>query len=161
MRELCWLDVSTTYQAFLPHETNLSHLSSVEGECCSSVLYDSLGKHASRRHNTRGIAIASIRRKTVGHASARLERGVGMVSWVSTLTEESPMECARCDGLMVADSLIDIQESSIPMWMKGWRCVSCGNIVDPLIQQHRMVQRAGAVRLLETEAARPQLRHVA
>jgi hypothetical protein len=59
---------------------------------------------------------------------------------------------------MVADSLIDIQESSIPMWMKGWRCVSCGNIVDPLIQQ---IQRAGAVRLLETETARPRLRHVA
>ena len=71
------------------------------------------------------------------------------------------MECARCDGLMVADSLIDIQESSIPMWMKGWRCVSCGNIVDPLIQQHRMIQQAGAGRLLETETARPRLRHVA
>lgn len=69
------------------------------------------------------------------------------------------MQCERCDGLMVADSLIDIQESSIPMWMKGSRCVSCGNIVDPLIQQHRMIQRAGAVRLLKTEAALPRLRH--
>ena len=79
MRERCWRDVSTTCRAFLPHETNLSHLSSVEGKCCSSVLYDSLGKHASRHHNTRGIAIASMRRQTVGHASARLERGVGTV----------------------------------------------------------------------------------
>jgi hypothetical protein len=60
---------------------------------------------------------------------------------------------------MVADSLIDLQESSIPMWMKGRRCVSCGNIVDPLIQQHRMIQRAGAARMLRTEAALPQLRH--
>jgi len=60
---------------------------------------------------------------------------------------------------MVADSLIDLQESSIPMWMTGRRCVSCGNIVDPLIQQHRMIQRAGAVRLLRTEAALPQFRH--
>ncbi len=71
------------------------------------------------------------------------------------------MQCARCDGLMVGDSLIDIQESSIPMWMKGWRCVACGNIVDPLIQQHRMIQRAGAVRLLEVESAKLPLRHVA
>ncbi len=71
------------------------------------------------------------------------------------------MQCARCDGLMVGDSLIDIQESSIPMWMKGWRCVACGNIVDPLIQQHRMIQRAGAVHLLEVESAKPPLRHVA
>jgi DNA-directed RNA polymerase subunit RPC12/RpoP len=66
------------------------------------------------------------------------------------------MRCARCDGLMVADSLIDIQESCMPMWMKGWRCVSCGNIVDPLIQQHRMIQQAGASRLLEKEVVMPQ-----
>jgi hypothetical protein len=69
------------------------------------------------------------------------------------------MQCARCDGLMVADSLIDLMESSIPMWMKGWRCVSCGNIVDPLIQQHRMVQQTGAFQLLRAEAVRPRLRH--
>ena len=69
------------------------------------------------------------------------------------------MECIRCDGVMVADNLIDIQESSIQMWMKGWRCLSCGNIVDPLILQHRMIQQAGAVRLLEREADRPRLRH--
>jgi hypothetical protein len=59
---------------------------------------------------------------------------------------------------MVTDNLIDIMESSIPMWMKGWRCVSCGNIVDPLIQQHRMIQQAGAVRLLRTETVLPRLR---
>lgn len=68
------------------------------------------------------------------------------------------MQCARCDGLMVADNLIDLMESSIPMWMKGWRCMSCGNIVDPLIQQHRMIQQAGALRLLRAEAVMPRLR---
>ena len=69
------------------------------------------------------------------------------------------MQCARCDGFMVSDNLIDLQESSIPMWMKGWRCVSCGNIVDPLILRQRMIQQAGALRLLEKEAAMPRLRH--
>lgn len=68
------------------------------------------------------------------------------------------MECTRCDGLMVSDDLIDMRESSIPMWLKAWRCVSCGNIVDPLIQQHRMIHQAGASRLLENEAAMPRLR---
>ena len=68
------------------------------------------------------------------------------------------MHCTRCDGLMVTDNLIDIKESSIPMWMKGWRCVSCGNIVDPLIQQHRMIQQAGALRLLRTETVMPRPR---
>lgn len=65
------------------------------------------------------------------------------------------MECTRCDGLMVSDDLIDMQESSMSMWMKGWRCVSCGNIIDPLIQRHRMIQQAGASRLLQNKAAMP------
>ncbi len=69
------------------------------------------------------------------------------------------MQCTRCDGLMVTDNLIDMMESSISMWMKGWRCVSCGNIVDPIIQKHRMIQQSGASRLLGAEAARPRLRH--
>lgn len=71
------------------------------------------------------------------------------------------MHCTRCDGLMVTDSLIDLRESSIPMWMKGWRCVSCGNIVDPLIQKHRMIQQSGATQLIERKTAVPRLRHVA
>jgi len=69
------------------------------------------------------------------------------------------MQCTRCDGLMVTDNLIDIMESSMPMWLKGWRCVSCGNIVDPIIQQHRMIQRAGAERLLGSKAVMPRLGH--
>ena len=69
------------------------------------------------------------------------------------------MQCTRCDGLMVADSLIDMQESSIPTWMKAWRCVSCGNIVDPLIQRHRIIQQAGALRLLGTKTTLPRPRH--
>lgn len=52
------------------------------------------------------------------------------------------MTCTRCEGLMVSDSLIDIQESSQPMWTRGWRCVACGNIVDTLILKHRMIQRS-------------------
>lgn len=62
------------------------------------------------------------------------------------------MHCTRCEGLMVADDMIDMQESAIPMWMRGWRCVSCGNIVDPLIHRHRMIQESGALRLLKTDA---------
>jgi hypothetical protein len=71
------------------------------------------------------------------------------------------MHCVRCDGFMVADNLIDIRESGIPMWMKGWRCVSCGNIVDPLIQKHRMIQQSRAVQMIERKTAVPRLRRVA
>ena len=65
------------------------------------------------------------------------------------------MRCTKCEGLMVTDHLIDIRESMIPMWMVGWRCVACGNIVDPLILRHRMIQDAGATGLLNTQASRP------
>ena len=71
------------------------------------------------------------------------------------------MRCTKCDGLMVAEHLIDIKENGIPTWMKGWRCVSCGNIVDPVIQKHRMIQQAGVSRLLGKEVVVPRLRHVA
>jgi len=68
------------------------------------------------------------------------------------------MRCTKCEGLMVSDHLIDIRESSIPMWMRGWRCVACGNIVDPLILRHRMIQGAGATRLPSTQPSEPTYR---
>lgn len=60
------------------------------------------------------------------------------------------MTCTRCKGLMVVDDLVDLQESCLPMWMRGLRCVSCGNIVDPLILRNRMIQQSGALRMLNT-----------
>lgn len=62
------------------------------------------------------------------------------------------MHCAKCEGLMVVDDLIDVSESYHPIWMRGWRCVACGNVVDPLILRHRMIQLASAPRLLKAEA---------
>lgn len=60
------------------------------------------------------------------------------------------MRCTRCRGLMVVDHLLDMQESSIPMWMRGLRCVTCGNIEDPLIHHHRMARRTRRVEQLAT-----------
>ncbi len=69
------------------------------------------------------------------------------------------MKCARCSGLMVTDHLLDMQESYVPMWMRGLRCVTCGNIEDPLIHHHRMVQHTRKVQRnasrLERTAIRP------
>lgn len=65
------------------------------------------------------------------------------------------MRCTKCKGLMVVDDLIDMRESYHPMWMRGWRCVACGNVVDPLILRHRMIQESGALRLLKVEAPPP------
>lgn len=65
------------------------------------------------------------------------------------------MKCTRCQGLMVADHLLDMQESYVPMWMHGLRCISCGNIVDPLINRHRMIQKSGAARLSKSDLRVP------
>ncbi len=71
------------------------------------------------------------------------------------------MNCDRCQGLMVADDLLDIQESYLPMWMRGLRCVACGNIVDPLIDQNRMSRQTGVMRSLKPERHVPVLSRTA
>ncbi len=69
------------------------------------------------------------------------------------------MKCARCSGLMVTDHLLDMRESYMPMWMRGLRCVTCGNIEDPLIHHHRIIQHTRRARRrtthLTTTAIRP------
>ena len=52
------------------------------------------------------------------------------------------MTCRRCQGCMARDHFLDIQESGGEWWLEGWRCINCGSIVDPLIEQNR---RAGKI----------------
>lgn len=65
------------------------------------------------------------------------------------------MQCARCSGLMVLDHFLDMQESWMPMWMRGLRCVTCGNIEDPLIHYNRMIHEARRTRRRVSRAAHP------
>lgn len=48
------------------------------------------------------------------------------------------MPCARCEGLMVRDQFYDLLDDSGHLSITAWRCVSCGNIVDPLILKNRL-----------------------
>ncbi len=50
------------------------------------------------------------------------------------------MTCGRCQGLLVEDYFFDMQEAFGHLWIKGWRCVSCGDVSDPLINRRRMIQ---------------------
>lgn len=65
------------------------------------------------------------------------------------------MKCARCSGLMVVDHLLDMQESYVPMWMRGLRCVTCGNIEDPLIHYNRMMHEARRIRRRASRLVQP------
>ncbi len=64
------------------------------------------------------------------------------------------MRCYRCNGLMVQDSMIDMQETG-NLWLESWRCVICGNVEDPRINRHRMIQKNGAPVHLLTRHATP------
>ncbi|MGQ0809930.1 MAG: hypothetical protein ACT4OO_01725 [Nitrospiraceae bacterium] len=45
------------------------------------------------------------------------------------------MRCSRCHNLMVEETFADMKSGAVSF--KGWRCLICGDIVDPLIGQHR------------------------
>ena len=59
------------------------------------------------------------------------------------------MTCARCQGFMVTDSFIDLQETG-HLWMKAWRCMNCGYVVDSVAAQNRMLQAAGRIGSIKT-----------
>ncbi len=52
------------------------------------------------------------------------------------------MSCSRCAGCMVEDFLLDMEDSSGPMWLQAWRCMNCGNIHDSVLQHNRRTQEA-------------------
>ena len=68
------------------------------------------------------------------------------------------MRCTKCCGLMVVDQLLDMKESFLPMWLQALRCLTCGNIVDPLIHFHRATQQAQRAGRLATGFARKMSR---
>lgn len=55
------------------------------------------------------------------------------------------MTCQRCQGLMVADHCVDLEEGSTHLWIRVWRCVCCGDIIDSLIRRHRLLVRSRPV----------------
>jgi hypothetical protein len=59
------------------------------------------------------------------------------------------MRCGRCRSLMVVDHFLDLQDSSGHLWLRAWRCVICGEVVEPGILQQRFVQRSRLARFVE------------
>jgi hypothetical protein len=53
------------------------------------------------------------------------------------------MTCRRCQGCMARDHFLDLQESGGEWWMEGWRCINCGHVFDPVVEQNRRLQEAG------------------
>jgi hypothetical protein len=49
-------------------------------------------------------------------------------------------KCHRCRGAMFYDKFYGTQEQ---FW--GWKCLTCGEIVDPVILENRQLMQAGQV----------------
>jgi hypothetical protein len=47
------------------------------------------------------------------------------------------MGCKRCQGLMVGERLMDLHSDSGRFVCAAWRCVVCGDVVDPVILNNR------------------------
>lgn len=53
------------------------------------------------------------------------------------------MRCERCDGLMVVQRYGDMFDDSGRTYFEAWRCISCGEVVDPVIRDNRRKRPAG------------------
>ncbi len=43
------------------------------------------------------------------------------------------MKCERCGGLMLMEQFYDFRDDTAEFEFSGWRCLVCGEIVDPLL----------------------------
>jgi hypothetical protein len=58
--------------------------------------------------------------------------------------KEGIMTCTRCQGCMAKDYFLDLMESAESMWLVGWRCLNCGNVLDPVMERNRLGQGIAA-----------------
>ncbi len=64
------------------------------------------------------------------------------------LRKGDAMQCLRCRGLMVQDHFYDMLDDSGHLSFVGWRCICCGNVLDPLILKNQRGRRALVLELL-------------
>ncbi len=73
------------------------------------------------------------------------------------------MGCKRCQGLMVSDAFIDMDDDSGHLWLGVWRCVNCGEVIDIGVAQNRHRQRlevTGAIRRFRSRRRSPRRDHM-
>jgi hypothetical protein len=45
--------------------------------------------------------------------------------------------CVRCGGLLVSEACVDLLDETGEIRFLAWRCVCCGNLIDPVIARNR------------------------
>ncbi|MFQ5543615.1 MAG: hypothetical protein ACE5FY_04590 [Nitrospiria bacterium] len=51
--------------------------------------------------------------------------------------KEAEIQCNRCHGWMSFEYFTNMNEGGGVWTYKGWRCISCGEVIDPLILSNR------------------------
>lgn len=52
------------------------------------------------------------------------------------------MKCPKCGGLMNFEEFLNVASDGMPWSYEGWRCLDCGEIIDPLILLNREASKA-------------------
>jgi hypothetical protein len=47
------------------------------------------------------------------------------------------MRCPRCASCMVREPFEDLRDDTGALYFYGWRCLGCGEIIDPVILANR------------------------
>lgn len=68
------------------------------------------------------------------------------------------MECLRCQGLMVVDYYIDMEDDQGTHWLRAWRCMACGEVIDPGIIQRRLARESRLQGFIERVTGRRKMR---
>ncbi|HUK56878.1 MAG TPA: hypothetical protein VLY20_09505 [Nitrospiria bacterium] len=64
------------------------------------------------------------------------------------------MKCPKCGGLMNFEEFMYGGGGEVPWSYEGWRCLFCGEIVDPLILMNRGEAKAREEEKVETGGGR-------
>jgi len=68
------------------------------------------------------------------------------------------MTCTRCHGSMQEHHFYDLETRHGFMWMKGWRCLTCGYAANPIQEANRrLCHPYVAVRVETSEPSRTML----
>jgi hypothetical protein len=93
-------------------------------------------RHAVTHQASNGMVEDKRTRTTsISHSHRRAETRISVLG-----LHRRDMRCMRCQGLMVWDRFLDLAQTD-PLWALAWRCVNCGEVLDAVIQSHRISAR--------------------
>jgi hypothetical protein len=56
---------------------------------------------------------------------------------------------------MIVDHYIDMEDDSGHLWIRAWRCIACGDVVDSQIRRRRMLLRSALAHVKRVVTGQP------